>query len=45
MRKQGEGFYLSGPGKGSDDFGDQVADGVRAVRAVRAELIQPFSRD
>ena len=27
MRKQGEGFYLSGPGKGSDDFGGQVADG------------------
>ena len=48
MRKQGEGFYLSGPGKGSDDFGDQVADGVRAVMAVMpvgGELIQPFSRD
>jgi hypothetical protein len=54
MRKQGEGFYLSGSGKGLDDFWGQVADGVRALRAVMAvmavmvvggELIQPFSRD
>ena len=51
MRRQGEGFYLSSSGKVPDGFLGQVADGVRAVRAVVAvmavggELIQPFSRD